>query len=42
MTYYSTPSGRISPDPTAAIIAALFERQTVTLARWQPAKGRKE
>ena len=41
MTYYTTPSWRISPDPTAAIIAAILERKRVTLAPWQM-KGRKE
>jgi hypothetical protein len=40
-TYYATPYGRISPDPTAAIIAAILESKRVSLAPWQM-KGRKE
>jgi hypothetical protein len=41
MTYYITPAGRISRNPQAAIIAAMFERRKVSLAPWQM-KGRKE
>ena len=38
--YYTTPSGRISPDPTAAIIAAILERKRVSLAPWQMKRGK--